>query len=100
MRSLGSAKKRDSTTASADRVDPRTAGSTIRRTSSGTSNRLRPRNGRSGWPARAISSSSSEATLRRLRRADPIVLEFDHLGDKLFGIGQVLERRTWNSILE
>ncbi len=32
--------------------------------------------------------------------ADPIVLEFDHLGDKLFGIGQVLERRTWNSILE
>ena len=31
---------------------------------------------------------------------DPIVLDFDHVGEKLFGIGQMLERRSWQSILE
>ena len=30
---------------------------------------------------------------------DPIVLEFDHLGDKLFNIGAVLTYRNWASIL-
>jgi hypothetical protein len=31
--------------------------------------------------------------------ADPVVLEFDHLRDKLFSIGQELTRRRWSSIL-
>jgi hypothetical protein len=30
---------------------------------------------------------------------DPVVLEFDHLRDKLFSIGQELSRRSWPSIL-
>jgi hypothetical protein len=30
---------------------------------------------------------------------DPVVLEFDHLGDKLFDIGQALPYRNWPSIL-
>jgi hypothetical protein len=30
---------------------------------------------------------------------DPIVLEFDHLSDKLFNIGAVLTYRNWASIL-
>ena len=30
---------------------------------------------------------------------DPVVLEFDHLGDKLFTIGQVLTYRSWSDIL-
>jgi hypothetical protein len=30
---------------------------------------------------------------------DPIVLEFDHLGDKEFAIGPELSRRNWPSIL-
>jgi hypothetical protein len=30
---------------------------------------------------------------------DPVVLEFDHLGDKLFTIGQALANRNWESIL-
>ncbi len=31
--------------------------------------------------------------------ADPVVLEFDHLGDKLFNIGEALTYRNWESIL-
>jgi hypothetical protein len=31
---------------------------------------------------------------------DPLVLEFDHLGAKSFGIGQALAYRSWQSILE
>ena len=31
---------------------------------------------------------------------DPLVLEFDHLGDKLFAIGEGLGRRNWQSILD
>ena len=30
---------------------------------------------------------------------DPVVLEFDHLRDKLFNIGQALSRTKWSSIL-
>jgi hypothetical protein len=30
---------------------------------------------------------------------DPVLLEFDHLRDKLFSIGQELTRRSWPSIL-
>jgi hypothetical protein len=32
--------------------------------------------------------------------ADPIVLEFDHLRDKSFSIGQALSRRKWQDILD
>ncbi len=31
---------------------------------------------------------------------DPVVLEFDHLGDKLFVIGHALPYRNWQSILD
>jgi hypothetical protein len=31
---------------------------------------------------------------------DPIVLEFDHLRDKAFTIGQALAKRSWQSILD
>jgi len=31
---------------------------------------------------------------------DPVVLRFDHLGDKLFSIGPSLSRRNWQSILD
>ena len=31
---------------------------------------------------------------------DPVVLEFDHLRDKLFDIGQALTRKSWQSILD
>ena len=31
---------------------------------------------------------------------DPVVLEFDHLRDKSFSIGQSLSRRTWQAVLE
>jgi hypothetical protein len=31
---------------------------------------------------------------------DPVVLEFDHLRDKLFDIGQALPYRSWQSILD
>jgi hypothetical protein len=31
---------------------------------------------------------------------DPVVLEFDHLAEKLFDIGQALPYRSWQSILE
>ena len=31
--------------------------------------------------------------------ADPVVLEFDHLGDKSFSIGACLTRYTWQTIL-
>ena len=31
---------------------------------------------------------------------DPIVLEFDHLRDKVFTIGAQLSRRSWRTILE
>ena len=31
---------------------------------------------------------------------DPIVLEFDHLGDKSFAIGPELSKRSWQSILD
>ena len=31
---------------------------------------------------------------------DPVVLEFDHLGDKEFGVGSALPYRAWASILE
>jgi hypothetical protein len=30
---------------------------------------------------------------------DPVVLEFDHLGEKSFNIGQALPYRNWQSIL-
>ena len=30
---------------------------------------------------------------------DPLVLEFDHRGDKLFSIGSELSRRNWQSVL-
>jgi hypothetical protein len=30
---------------------------------------------------------------------DPVVLEFDHLRDKLFNVGQALARRRWEAIL-
>ena len=32
--------------------------------------------------------------------ADPLVLEFDHLGDKLFTIGGNLRDRNWQSLLD
>jgi hypothetical protein len=32
--------------------------------------------------------------------ADPVVLEFDHLGSKSFNIGQALSYRSWQSILD
>jgi len=32
--------------------------------------------------------------------SDPVVLEFDHLGDKLFTIGQDFLDRNWTSILD
>lgn len=32
--------------------------------------------------------------------ADPVVLEFDHLGDKTFNIGSGIAYRNWASILE
>ena len=32
--------------------------------------------------------------------ADPLVLEFDHRGDKAFDIGQALPYRAWEAILE
>jgi hypothetical protein len=31
---------------------------------------------------------------------DPVVLEFDHLGEKSFNIGQALPYRRWQSILD
>jgi hypothetical protein len=31
---------------------------------------------------------------------DPVVLEFDHLADKLFDIGKALRDRSWQSILD
>jgi hypothetical protein len=31
---------------------------------------------------------------------DPVVLEFDHLRDKSFAIGQALTRKSWQSILD
>ena len=31
---------------------------------------------------------------------DPVVLEFDHLRDKSFNIGQDLARRAWKSVLD
>lgn len=31
---------------------------------------------------------------------DPVVLEFDHLGDKEFGIGQGFRDRAWQSVLD
>jgi hypothetical protein len=31
--------------------------------------------------------------------ADPLVLEFDHLGEKSFDIGQALTQRKWKTIL-
>ena len=31
---------------------------------------------------------------------DPVVLEFDHLGDKKFDIGHALPYRNWQSILD
>jgi hypothetical protein len=31
---------------------------------------------------------------------DPVVLEFDHLNDKSFDIGQALPYRNWQSILD
>jgi hypothetical protein len=31
---------------------------------------------------------------------DPLVLEFDHLGDKLFNISQGLRDRAWDAVLE
>jgi hypothetical protein len=31
---------------------------------------------------------------------DPVVLEFDHLRDKLFDIGQALPYRNWQSVLD
>jgi hypothetical protein len=33
------------------------------------------------------------------READPLVLEFDHLGDKSFNVGSALPYRSWKSIL-
>ena len=30
---------------------------------------------------------------------DPVVLEFDHLREKLFGIGQMLADRPWRDVL-
>jgi hypothetical protein len=32
--------------------------------------------------------------------ADPVVLEFDHLRDKLFSVGMELSQRSWESVLE
>jgi hypothetical protein len=32
--------------------------------------------------------------------ADPVVLEFDHLRDKLFSVGMHLTRRSWQDILD
>jgi hypothetical protein len=32
--------------------------------------------------------------------SDPVVLEFDHLGDKRFDIGQALPYRNWQSVLD
>ena len=32
--------------------------------------------------------------------SDPLVLEFDHLGDKLFTIGDNLRDRSWQSLLD
>jgi hypothetical protein len=31
---------------------------------------------------------------------DPVVLEFDHLGEKLFDIGREIHNRGWQSILD
>ena len=31
---------------------------------------------------------------------DPVVLEFDHLGEKLFNIGEALPDRNWQTILD
>jgi hypothetical protein len=31
---------------------------------------------------------------------DPVVLEFDHLGGKLFDVGRAISDRSWDSILE
>jgi hypothetical protein len=31
---------------------------------------------------------------------DPVVLEFDHLGDKSFNVGSALRSRNWRSILD
>jgi hypothetical protein len=31
---------------------------------------------------------------------DPVVLEFDHLGDKRFTIGVAIRDRNWQSVLE
>ena len=31
---------------------------------------------------------------------DPVVLEFDHLRDKAFNIGEALSRRSWQAILD
>ncbi len=31
---------------------------------------------------------------------DPLVLEFDHLGDKAFNVGSALRTRNWQSILD
>jgi hypothetical protein len=33
-------------------------------------------------------------------RPDPVVLEFDHLRDKLFSVGMDLARRNWQCILD
>ena len=32
--------------------------------------------------------------------SDPVVLEFDHLDDKSFNVGQALHNRNWQSILD
>jgi hypothetical protein len=41
-----------------------------------------------------------QPSMRGLRRDDPVVLEFDHLRDKLFDIGQSLPYRNWQTILD
>jgi hypothetical protein len=38
--------------------------------------------------------------MRRLRREDPIILEFDHLGQKSFNVASGIRTRQWQSVLD